>query len=426
MNILKFITAGSVDDGKSTLIGRLLFDSKAISHDVLETLERHSRNKPDGELDLSLLTDGLRAEREQGITIDVAYKYFSTPRRKFIIADAPGHVQYTRNMVTAASNADLAIILVDARQGVVEQTHRHSLIAGLMAIPHLVVAINKMDLVNYDQAVFDRIVSQYRKLAEKINARDVVFIPVSALSGDNVVDKSKNMPWYRGCTLLEQLESVRILPDWYADAARFQVQYVIRPKSEDLHDYRGYAGGLRSGTLRRGDRVTVLPAGIETEISAIEVHQKQVEEAYAPQPVVLHLADDIDVSRGDSIVRSDALPHVSQDIELTLCWMSERPLNPGDRFLLRHNSATVKVVVKEIHHRIDVHSFQQEAARSLQLNDIARVRLRAARPLAFDSYFKNRRNGSVILIDENSFDTVGAGILTEASQVHADHSVLTF
>lgn len=413
MNILKFITAGSVDDGKSTLIGRLLYDSKAISHDVLETLERQSRNKPDGEIDLSLLTDGLRAEREQGITIDVAYKYFSTPRRKFIIADAPGHVQYTRNMVTGASNADLAIILIDARQGVVEQTHRHSLIAALMGIPHLLVAINKMDLVGYNQKVYDQIVNDYQILAEKIGARNVIFVPISALAGDNVVDKSTKMSWYSGLTLLEQLEGVKILPDWYADTARFQVQYIIRPKTEDLHDYRGYAGSLRSGTFRRGDRVTVLPAGIETEIAAIEVHQTEVEEAYSPQPLVLHLAHDIDVSRGDSIVRSDALPSVSRDVEVTLCWMSERPLYPGDRFLLRHNSATVKAIVREIHSRTDVHSFEQVPAEKLQLNDIATVRIRTALPLVFDAYHKNRRTGGLILINENTFDTVAAGILLE-------------
>ena len=413
MKILKFITAGSVDDGKSTLIGRLLFDSKAVSHDILEAIERQSRNKNGGSVDLSLLTDGLRAEREQGITIDVAYKYFSTPKRKFIIADAPGHVQYTRNMVTGASNADLAIILVDARQGVVEQTYRHSLIAGLMGIPQLVVAINKMDLVGYKKQVFDTIVEDYRNLAAKLEVDDLVFIPISALAGDNVVDASAEMPWYKGPTLLEHLETVELQAENQSEDARFQVQYVIRPKSDLLHDYRGYAGSLRSGTLRRGERVIVLPAGIETEISGIEVHQQPVEIAHAPQPVVLHLADDIDVSRGDTIVPADNQPVVSQDLEAVICWMSERPLKVGDKYMVRHNSATVKVVVKAIVHRWDVHTYEQNPADELRLNDIALVRLRAARPLAFDAYRKNRRNGGIILVNENSFDTVGAGLLQE-------------
>ena len=340
MNILKFITAGSVDDGKSTLIGRLLFDSKAVSHDILHTLERQSKNKPDGELDLSLLTDGLRAEREQGITIDVAYKYFNTPRRKFIIADAPGHVQYTRNMVTGASNADLAIILIDARHGVVEQTHRHSLVASLVGIPHIVAAVNKMDLVDYDEEVFYRIAADYQKLAQKLGLQEITFIPMSALAGDNVVTLSEKMPWYTGKTLLEHLETVELSETNEEVAPRFQVQYVIRPRTEELHDYRGYAGALRSGNFRKGDRVVVLPAGIESTIKAIEVNQQEVEEAFAPQPVVLHLADDIDISRGDTIVRLDsAQPAVTQDLDLDVCWMSERPLYPGDRLLDRHRAS---------------------------------------------------------------------------------------
>ncbi len=414
MNILKFITAGSVDDGKSTLIGRLLFDSKAVSHDVLHTLERQSRNKPDGELDLSLLTDGLRAEREQGITIDVAYKYFNTARRKFIIADAPGHVQYTRNMVTGASNADLAIILVDARHGVVEQTHRHSLVAALMGIPHIVVAVNKMDLVGYDEQTFYNIAADYQKLAQKLDLKEVTFIPLSAYVGDNVVEPSSKMTWYDGPTLLQHLETVAVHQDWPEYDARFQVQYVIRPRTEELHDYRGYAGALRSGTLKKGDRVLVLPSGIETTLKAIEVHQKEVEEAFAPQPVVLHLADDIDLSRGDSLVRvADLPPSISQDIELDVCWMSERPLQVGDRYLLRHNATTVKAIVKEILYRVDVHSFEQQATNSLALNDIARIRLRTAKLLVFDSYKQNRATGSLILINENTFDTVAAGMLLE-------------
>lgn len=414
MNILKFITAGSVDDGKSTLIGRLLFDSKAVSHDVLHTLERQSRNKPDGELDLSLLTDGLRAEREQGITIDVAYKYFNTPRRKFIIADAPGHVQYTRNMVTGASNADLAIILIDARQGVVEQTHRHSMVASLMGIPHIVAAVNKMDLVDFDEQVFYRIAADYQKLSQKLGLQEVTFIPMSALAGDNVVTISEKMPWYGGKTLLDHLETVELAEVQEDEATRFQVQYVIRPRTEELHDYRGYAGALRSGSFRRGDRVQVLPAGIETTIKAIEVHQQEVEEAFAPQPVVLHLEDDIDISRGDSIIRVEGVqPYVTQDLDLDICWMSERPLYPGDRLLLRHNAATVKAIVKEIYHRVDVHTFEQQPAEQLKLNDIAYIRLRTAKPLVFDSYKLNRTTGSLILINDNTFDTVAAGMLHE-------------
>ncbi|MDZ4680591.1 MAG: GTP-binding protein [Saprospiraceae bacterium] len=417
MNILKFITAGSVDDGKSTLIGRLLFDSNAVSHDVLETLERQSRNKADGELDLSLLTDGLRAEREQGITIDVAYKYFSTARRKFIIADAPGHVQYTRNMVTGASNADLAIILVDARQGVVEQTHRHSLVASLMGIPRIVLAINKLDLVEYSEERFYKIAAAYQTLAEKLNLRNITFIPISALAGDNVVLPSANMLWYLGPTLLEHLETVEIEPEADHDAPRFQVQYVIRPKSSEWHDYRGYAGSLRSGVFRRGDRVVVLPAGIETEIVAIEVNQVQVEEAFAPQPLVLHLAHDIDVSRGDTIARADAQPAVAQDLEATLCWMSERPLQPGDKLLLRQNSATVKAIVKSIEYRIDVHTFNHLPDDKLQLNDIGLVRLRTAQPLVFDTYKQNRHSGGFILVNENTYDTVAAGMLEYTTEL---------
>ncbi len=412
MNILKFITAGSVDDGKSTLIGRLLYDSKAVSHDVLHTLERQSRNKPDGELDLSLLTDGLRAEREQGITIDVAYKYFNTPQRKFIIADAPGHVQYTRNMVTGASNADLAIILIDARQGVVEQTHRHSLVASLMGIPHVVAAVNKMDLVDYEEHTFYRIAADYQKLSQKLGIQHVTFIPISALAGDNVVTASEKMPWYAGKTLLEHLETVELLAARPDIETRFQVQYVIRPHTEAYHDYRGYAGALRSGQFRRGDRVRVLPAGIETTVKAIEVHQQEVEVAIAPQPVVLHFTDDIDISRGDSIVRiEDLQPAVSQDLELDICWMSERPLYVGDRLLLRHNATTVKVIVKEIYYRVDVHSLEHQPAERLNLNDIAYVRLRTAKPLVFDAYQRNRASGGLILINENTFDTVAAGML---------------
>jgi sulfate adenylyltransferase subunit 1 len=412
MQILKFITAGSVDDGKSTLIGRLLYDSKAVSHDILHTLERQSKNKQGNEIDLSLLTDGLRAEREQGITIDVAYKYFNTPRRKFIIADAPGHVQYTRNMVTGASNADLAIILIDARQGVVEQTHRHSLVAALMGIPHLAVAVNKMDLVGYDEQIFYRIAADYQKLVQSLRIPEVTFIPVSALAGDNIVDKSPNMPWYTGKTLLDHLETVEVSDNNAAEEARFQVQYVIRPGTDELHDYRGYAGSLRSGQLAVGDKIRVLPVDIVSTVKAIEYNQQEVPEAGAHQPIVVHLEDDIDISRGDTFVKvNETAPAITQDIELDLCWMSERALQTGDRYLLRHNSTTVKAIVREIYHRTDVHTFEQHPADALKLNDIARVRLRTSKPLVFDAYQHNRNTGGLILINENTFDTVAAGML---------------
>lgn len=420
MHLLRFITAGSVDDGKSTLIGRLLYDSKAVSHDVLHTLERQSRGKADGEIDLSLLTDGLRAEREQGITIDVAYKYFNTARRKFIIADAPGHIQYTRNMVTGASNADLAIILIDARHGVVEQTHRHSLVAALMGIPHIAVAVNKMDLAGYDEQTFYRIAADYQRLAIELGLQEVQFFPISAFVGDNVVERSANMPWYKGPTLLEHLENVEISHDLPETEARFQVQYVIRPRTETLHDYRGYAGALRSGFLKKGDRVRVLPSGIETTLKALEVHQKETDIAFAQQPLVVHLQDDIDLSRGDSIVRiDDPQPAVSQDLELDICWMSERPLKAGDRYLVRHNAASVKAIVKDISFRVDIHSFERQPTDTLALNDIARVRLRTAKPLVFDAYQKNRSTGGIILVNENTFDTVAAGMLL-ATQTTAE------
>lgn len=414
MKMLKFITAGSVDDGKSTLIGRLLYDSNAVSHDVLHTIERQTRNQLPGAIDLSLLTDGLRAEREQGITIDIAYKYFHTERRKFIIADAPGHVQYTRNMITGASNADLAIILIDARQGVVEQTHRHSLIASLVGIPNLIVAINKMDLVDYQQSVYEQIVGDYRKKLGSLGVRDIQYIPISALTGDNIVKVSTNMPWYKGKSLLTQLEEVEILPDRQAEQARFQVQYVIRPQSEQLPDYRGYAGSIMSGVLSVGDAVTILPSGISSTITQIEVNQKNVTQAFAPQPVVLHLSDDIDISRGDYIVPSAAQPMLSSTLDATICWMHERPLRAGDRLLLRYKSGTVKTMVQEIEYRLDVHSFEHLPATILQLNDIAKVRLRTAQPVPYDPYVVNRRTGSFILVQEDSGDTVAAGMFLGA------------
>jgi sulfate adenylyltransferase subunit 1 len=411
MDILRFITAGSVDDGKSTLIGRLLFDSKAVSHDILHAIERQNRLAANGELDLSLLTDGLRAEREQGITIDVAYKYFNTSKRKFIIADAPGHVQYTRNMVTGASNADLAIILVDARQGVVEQTHRHSLIVSLMGIPNIVVAVNKMDLIQFREEAFYRIAADFQKLTQSLDIQNITFIPMSAMLGDNVVEPSQNMPWYKGPALLEYLENVAVVHTT-SDATRFQVQYVIRPRTDELHDYRGYAGALRSGTLKVGEEVLILPSGIKTAVKAIEYHQQAVQEAHAGQPIVVHLADDVDVSRGDSIVKADAhSPNISQDIDCDLCWMSERPLQVGDRYMVRQNTGMTKAIVKEITHKTDVHTFEKIPVSQLALNDIARIRLRAAKPLVFDAYRQNRGTGGIILVNETTFDTVAAGML---------------
>jgi sulfate adenylyltransferase subunit 1 len=409
MDILRFITAGSVDDGKSTLIGRLLFDSKSIMIDHLEALEKQTKNREDGEIDLALLTDGLRAEREQGITIDVAYKYFSTPKRKFIIADAPGHIQYTRNMVTGASNADLAIILVDARNGVAEQTRRHSIIASLLNIPHIVVAINKMDLVEYSQDVYNNIVIDYAEVAKTLGLKDITYIPISALNGDNIVDKSEKFFWYEGDSLLHILENTKLDNDINLTDARFPVQYVIRPQTEDLHDYRGYAGKVISGIYKKGDKVTVQPSGIETTITAIEVGSKQVEEAFAPQSAILHLTDNIDISRGDIIVKSDNQPEISNELEVLLCWMDNKPLVPGNKYLLQINSRVVRSSVKEIAYKLNVNTLQQEPAPSAAgLNDIIKVTLKTASPIPFDSYKKLRVNGGAILIDETSCVTVGA------------------
>lgn len=409
MDILRFITLGSVDDGKSTLIGRLLYDSKSIMIDQLQAIEKQSKNKEDGEINLALLTDGLRAEREQGITIDVAYKYFSTPRRKFIIADAPGHIQYTRNMVTGASNADLAIILIDARNGVVEQTRRHSLIASLLGIPHIVVAINKMDLAEYSQDIFNNIVIDFTKVANRLNLKDVHYIPISALNGDNIVDRSGRLPWYDGESLLSFLESVEVQDDVNLVDSRMSVQYVIRPQTEEHHDYRGYAGRIQSGTYSRGDSVTILPSGLQTKIKAIEVAGTDAEIAYARQSVVLHLDDDIDVGRGDVIVKSNNLPRVSQDLDVMLCWMDSKPLVPGNKYLLQINSRVVRSAVKEIEYRLNVNTLEEEETPpQVGLNDVIRATIRTASPIAFDSYKDLRSCGSAILIDETSNLTVGA------------------
>ncbi|OYU54855.1 MAG: sulfate adenylyltransferase [Chitinophagaceae bacterium BSSC1] len=409
MDILRFITAGSVDDGKSTLIGRLLYDSKSIMIDQLEAIEKQTKNRDDGEIDLALLTDGLRAEREQGITIDVAYKYFSTPKRKFIIADAPGHIQYTRNMVTGASNSDLAIILIDARHGVVEQTRRHSIIASLLNIPRVIVAVNKMDLVNFSQDVYNNILIDYAAVAQTLGLKNVTYIPISALNGDNIVEASTHFSWYDGKPLLQILEEVPIYNDINLTDARFPVQYVIRPQTEALHDYRGYAGKIVSGIYRKGDAITIQPSGISSTISAIEVGGIEVAEAFAPQSAVLHLTDDVDVSRGDLITLTDNAPQVSNELEVLLCWMDSKPLQVGSKYQLQINSRLVRAVVKEVQYKVNVNSLLQEAApEKVQLNDIIKATIKTAAPIPYDSYQHLRVNGGAILIDETSHVTVGA------------------
>ncbi|WP_375433704.1 sulfate adenylyltransferase subunit 1 [uncultured Hymenobacter sp.] len=413
MDLLRFITCGSVDDGKSTLIGRLLYDSDSVSLDVLAALE--NRPTVHGTVDLALLTDGLRAEREQGITIDVAYKYFTTPRRKFIITDAPGHVQYTRNMVTGASNADLAIVLVDARQGVVEQTRRHTLVAALLGIRNFVLAVNKLDLVGFDETIFNQIAADYAALTDHFQLPAATAIPLSALHGDNVVKHSNRIAWYTGPSLLQHLESVPAAVEAANAEPRFQVQYVIRPQTADLPDYRGYAGQIQSGQYRRGDRVKVLPSGLESVIEAIEVNQQEVEVAVAPQAVVLRLTDDVDISRGDAIIPVEHVPNLTREIEATVCWMSEQPLWPGRKLLLQHHSAVVKAAVPTILHKVNVQTFARGAADSAQLNDIVRVRIKTAVPLAVDNYHENRVTGAFILVDEQSGDTVAAGLIGAAN-----------
>ena len=406
-DLMRLATAGSVDDGKSTLIGRLLHDAKAILADQLDDL--HGR---DGALDLSRLTDGLRAEREQGITIDVAYRYFATAKRSFILADTPGHVQYTRNMVTGASTADLAIVLVDARNGVVEQTKRHAFIAALLGIPHVVLAVNKMDLVDYDEQVFDRIVTDFSAFARRLDVRDVAFIPMSALEGDNVVDRSEAMGWYAGLPLLEHLETVQIAADRNLDELRFPVQYVIR---DHATDYRGYAGRIASGVVRPGDEVLVLPGGQTTTVEAIDTLDGPLDEAVPPLSVTLRLADDLDISRGDLICGPDDRPSLERELTADVCWMADAPLRPRGRYLIKHAAHTVAAMVDELVDRVDVHTLDRESAPpELALNDIGRVRLRTARPVAFDAYARNRATGSFIVIDEATNETVGAGMIVPA------------
>jgi bifunctional enzyme CysN/CysC len=411
--MLRLATAGSVDDGKSTLIGRLLYDSKAIFEDQLEAVERTSRERGDEYTNLALLTDGLRAEREQGITIDVAYRYFATPRRKFIIADTPGHTQYTRNMVTGASTADLALILIDARKGILEQSRRHAFLASLLGIPHLTLCVNKMDLVDWSQDRFEEIKAEFRAFAMKLDVHDLTFIPISALHGDNVVERSANTDWYEGGSLLHHLEEVHIASDRNLIDARFPVQYVIRPMSDAHHDYRGYAGQVAGGVMKPGDEVVVLPSGFTSTIATIDTPVGPVDAAYAPMSVTVTLADDIDVSRGDMIARRRNQPHVGQDIDAMVCWMSESTwLRPGAKLAIKHTTRWARAMVKDLQYQLDVNTLHRyEDAVGLSLNEIGRVSLRTTQPLFFDEYRRNRATGSFILVDESSNTTVGAGMI---------------
>ena len=412
--LLRIATAGSVDDGKSTLIGRLLHDSKAIFEDQLEHVQLTSERRGDGYLNLALLTDGLRAEREQGITIDVAYRYFATPRRKFIIADTPGHEQYTRNMVTGASTADLSVVLVDARKGVSEQTRRHAYIASLLRIPHLVFCVNKMDLVGYDEEVFYDIVYELTDWSARLEVPDITFIPISALHGDNVVDRSSNMNWYGSATLLYHLEHVVIAPDRNLSEMRFPVQWVIRPMSDEHHDYRGYAGQVAGGVLRPGGEVTILPGGQRTTIESIDTFDGPCEAAFPTMSVTVRFADQLDVSRGDMIVEAEDQPVAAREFEARLCWMSEQPMTQGARYAIKHTTRTARAVVEDLEHRIDVNTLGHEPATELKLNEVGRVRLRSSAPLMIDSYSRNRTTGSFILIDEATNDTVAAGMVVGA------------
>jgi sulfate adenylyltransferase large subunit len=415
MDLLRFATAGSVDDGKSTLIGRLLLDSKAIFEDQLDAVEATSKSRGYDYTDLALLTDGLRSEREQGITIDVAYRYFATPRRKFIIADTPGHVQYTRNMVTGASTADLGLVLVDARQGLTEQSRRHAVILSLLRVPHLVLAVNKMDLVDYDQATFEKIATEFTAFATKLNIPDLTIIPISALKGDNVVTRSEHMDWYEGPSLMHHLEHVHVASDRELVDARLPVQYVIRPKSDDFHDYRGYAGMVASGVFKPGDEVLVLPSGMTSKIAAVDMFDKEVAEAFPPMSVTLRLEDDVDVSRGDMICRPQNAPKPSQDIDAMICWMTNEPLKPRQKLAVKHTTRTGRALVKDIQYRLDINTLHRDQeTKELGLNEIGRVQLRTTVPLLCDPYERNRTTGSFILIDEATGVTVGAGMINSA------------
>jgi sulfate adenylyltransferase subunit 1 len=412
MDLLRFTTAGSVDDGKSTLIGRLLYDSKAIFEDQMEQIEEISTRKGKGYVDLSLLTDGLRAEREQGITIDVAYRYFATPKRKFIVADTPGHVQYTRNMVTGASTANLAIILIDARHGVIEQTCRHSFIASLLQIKHVVVCVNKMDLVDFSEEKFNKIREDYTNFASKLSIPDIRFIPISALMGDNVVEPSENMPWYQGGTLMYTLETVNIASDLNMIDSRFPVQYVIRPQSDEFHDFRGFAGRIEGGVFKPGDEIMHLPSGLTTKIKTVETIDGQLQEAFPPMSVTMTLEDNIDISRGDMIVKPNNQPEVGQDIELMLCWLNEKKMTSGGKYSIKHTTKDARCVIKDVRYKININTLHKiEDDKTIGLNDIGRVLIRTTSPLFYDSYNKNRITGSVILVDEFTNETVGAGMI---------------
>ena len=417
MELLRFTTAGSVDDGKSTLIGRLLYDSKSIFEDQVQQIEQTSKNKGLEHVDLSLFTDGLKDEREQGITIDVAYRYFATPRRKFIIADTPGHVQYTRNMVTGASTANLALILVDARNGVIEQTKRHTFIASLLQIPHIFVCINKMDLVDYSEEAYQRVVKEYSDFAAKLNVKDIRFIPISALHGDNVVNRGDNMPWHEGGTLLYNLETVHISSDHNLRDCRFPVQTVIRPHSDEHHDFRGYAGRVAGGVFKKGDTVVALPSGLESKISGIHTMTGELQEAFPPQSVTITLEDDIDISRGDVLVRSENRPEARQDLDVMLCWLNASPPRPRAKYVVKHTTAEARAMITEIQYKMDINTLHRlEADRDIKMNDIARVKLRSTKPLFSDDYTANRVTGSLILIDEASNETVAAGMIRNQSK----------
>ncbi len=412
MDLLRFTTAGSVDDGKSTLIGRLLYDSKAIFEDQLDAVERASTSAGDAHMNLALLTDGLRDEREQGITIDVAYRYFATPKRKFIIADTPGHIQYTRNMVTGASTANLAIVLVDARHGVVEQTCRHAFIASLLRIQHLILCVNKMDLVDYEEEAFTKIKEEFTQFSSKLNIPDIIYLPISALKGDNVVHKSENMPWYGGGSLLYTLENVQVSSDYNLVDSRFPVQRIIRPQSDDYHDYRSYAGRVAGGVFKPGDEVIALPSGLTTTIASIDTIDGELDEAYPPMSVAVRLTDDLDVTRGDMLAKPDNQPTVGQDVDLMVCWLHEKALVPGGKYALRHTTQEARCIVKEVKYKVDINTLHRsEEDQAIGLNDIGRIRIRTTTPLLYDPYQKNRTTGSLILIDEFTNETLAAGMI---------------
>jgi len=411
MELLRFTTAGSVDDGKSTLIGRLLYDSKAIFEDQMELLEETSKQKGEEGINLALLTDGLRSEREQGITIDVAYRYFATPKRKFIIADTPGHIQYTRNMVTGASTANLALLLIDARHGVIEQTKRHAFIASLLQIPHIAVCINKMDLTDYSKEAFDKIKSDFEAFASKLEIKDVHFIPISALNGDNVVNRSENMNWYEGSTLMHLLENIHIGSDHNHVDCRFPVQFVIRPQSAKYPDYRGYAGRIEGGVFKPGDEVTILPSGFKSKIKSIDTFDGEAKEAFSPMSVCMRLTDDIDISRGDMIVRENNKPTIEQDIEVMICWMNEKKIIPNGKYTIRHTSKSARCIIKEVKYKIDINTLHRMEEKEIGLNDIGRISIRTTKPLFFDSYTRNRNTGSIILVDEATNETTAAGMI---------------